>query len=371
MPLHVARLRDSDLASEEKPEACWYAVLLWAAAWHQLPAGSLPDNDAVLTKLIGLGRDVRTFLKHKAGAMRGFVKCSDGRLYHPVVAEQVISAWTGKLQQRWRTECARIKKANQRNETDLPAPSFEQFCAGMSLGTVAAVPGDTNESPEGQGVQEKGTGTGTEEKKDADASPVGPDVPTGELSLLAEEPAQLSQKRRPWESDPGFGAVWDAATPQMRSRAKSREKVWPEWTKAKRASAADRILAGLLAYLGSDPDVGRTGGPGLHIWLRDRTFELWVGEFAVKEAPAAAWPGPPDLLAAIIAETDAGFAQSYVVPSGWRNGPERVIVCRNEFAAEKLRTKASGALERFKVRAIVGTTDPADLLPFPKGRSAA
>jgi hypothetical protein len=48
MPLHVARLRDSDLASEEEPEACWYAVLLWAASWHQIPAASLPDNDAVL-----------------------------------------------------------------------------------------------------------------------------------------------------------------------------------------------------------------------------------------------------------------------------------------------------------------------------------
>ena len=33
MPLHVARLRDSDLAAEGDPEGCWYAVLLWAAGW--------------------------------------------------------------------------------------------------------------------------------------------------------------------------------------------------------------------------------------------------------------------------------------------------------------------------------------------------
>jgi len=176
MPLHVARLRDSDLAAEEAPEACWYAVLLWAASWHQIPAGSLPDNDAVLTKLIGLGRDVKTFRKHKAGAMRGFVLCDDGRLYHPIVAEQALTAWQSKLQQRWRTECARIKKANQRNETNEPMPTFEAFLAALPAGSrPSIVPGDDAECPEGQAemspgtappcpegnvVQETGTGTG-------------------------------------------------------------------------------------------------------------------------------------------------------------------------------------------------------------------
>lgn len=124
MPLHVARLRDSDLAAEGDPEGCWYAVLLWAAAWHQLPAGSLPDNDAVLTKLCGLGRDIRTFRKHRTDALRGFVACADGRLYHPVIAEQVMSGWESKLRQRHRTECATIKQRNVRNKTDDAKPSF-------------------------------------------------------------------------------------------------------------------------------------------------------------------------------------------------------------------------------------------------------
>jgi hypothetical protein len=177
MPLHVARLRDSDLAAEEAPEACWYAVLLWAASWHQIPAGSLPDNDAVLTKLIGLGRDVRTFRKHKAGAMRGFVLCDDGRLYHPIVAEQVLESWRRKLEQRWRTECARVKKANQRNGTELPTPTFEAFMASLPDGErLASVPEDGAARPQGQpdlspgtappcpsgnGLQETGIGTET------------------------------------------------------------------------------------------------------------------------------------------------------------------------------------------------------------------
>jgi hypothetical protein len=78
-----------------------------------------------------------------------------------------------------------------------------------------------------------------------------------------------------WKSDPDFLAVWDAATAQMRKRAKSMEKVWPEWVKARRAADPGKILAGMRGYLRDDPDVQRTGGPGLHIWLRDRTFEQW------------------------------------------------------------------------------------------------
>lgn len=165
MPLHVARLRDSDLAARAHPEALWYAVMLWSASWHQIPAASLPSDEVVLAKLCGLGRDLRTFRKHKAEAMHGFVLCDDGRLYHPVVAEQALTAWESKRQQRWRTECARIKKANQRNGTNLPSPSYEAFLAGMSLGQADpcpdAVPRDSVECPSGHGIQETGTGTGT------------------------------------------------------------------------------------------------------------------------------------------------------------------------------------------------------------------
>lgn len=137
MPLHVARLRDSDLAAEEEPETCWYAVLLWGAAWHQLPAGSLPDNDTVLMRLVGLGRDLKTWKKHRAGALRGFVKCSDGRLYHPVVAEQVADAWESKLRQRHRTYCAAVRKHNSRHDTDQrDTPDFETW---LSQGQPAQV----------------------------------------------------------------------------------------------------------------------------------------------------------------------------------------------------------------------------------------
>jgi hypothetical protein len=115
MPLDVVRLRDSDLAAIKDAEVFRAAVLSWCAAWHQTPAGSLPDDDAVLARLLGYGRDIKGWMKLRlAGALRGYVKCSDGRLYHPVVAEKAVEAWERKCAQRNRTEAARRERERQR-----------------------------------------------------------------------------------------------------------------------------------------------------------------------------------------------------------------------------------------------------------------
>src|SRR6201999_4481238 len=96
MPLHIARLRDSDIVVVESPEAFRAAVLLWCAAWHQVPAASLPNDDRLLANLAGYGRDMRGWKAVRGGGLRGFVECSDGRLYHPVIAEKAIEAWEKK-----------------------------------------------------------------------------------------------------------------------------------------------------------------------------------------------------------------------------------------------------------------------------------
>lgn len=114
MPLDVVRLRDSDLAALETPEACWAAVLLWCASWHQVPAASLPDDDRVLANLAGFGRVVKEWQRIRDGALRGWVKCSDGRLYHPVVADKANDAWESRVAFRDRKEAERVRKAEER-----------------------------------------------------------------------------------------------------------------------------------------------------------------------------------------------------------------------------------------------------------------
>lgn len=294
MPLHVARLRDSDMAGEETPEACWYGLLLWASSWHQLPAASLPDSDAVMTKLIGLGKDVKTFRRVKTGAMRHFVLCSDGRWYHPIVAEQALSAWRGKLEQRWRTECARIKKRNQRDKTEFPAPTFEEFHAGLPassrLSSVSGpspicpqgqdedVPETSLDRPENASIQEreKGTGTGTGITKEEASLPAATDVAPADGEKPKTTKKQATQPI--WLADPTFTAAWNACTDTMRKRSESREKTWPVWrVAAAKAGGAEGLLSALLGYLRNDEDVKRTGGPGFHLWLKEGRWEHWLG----------------------------------------------------------------------------------------------
>ena len=108
MLLDVVRLRDSNIAQERNAEVFRCSVLSWAASWHQIPAASLPDDDTQLAYLLGYGRSVKSFRKvREQGGLRGWIKCSDGRLYHPVVAEKALEAMKNKEKLRQRTEAAR------------------------------------------------------------------------------------------------------------------------------------------------------------------------------------------------------------------------------------------------------------------------
>lgn len=183
MPLDVARLRDSDLASDESPEACWAAVLLWAASWHQVPAASMPENDNWIAKQAGYaqrGKIAREWAGVRPGALRGWVLCSDGRLYHPVVAEKARDAWAAKLQQRWRTECGRIKKHNDRHEgANVPKPTYEEWVSlGCPQGQLLYVPGDKAGRPQDNTgdthSKRQGEGQG-EGQGDSSSVPIGTD----------------------------------------------------------------------------------------------------------------------------------------------------------------------------------------------------
>ena len=52
MPLDVRRLLTSDtwLEAADDPKLGHVLICLWAEAWHQVPAASLPDNDRVLAR---------------------------------------------------------------------------------------------------------------------------------------------------------------------------------------------------------------------------------------------------------------------------------------------------------------------------------
>lgn len=114
MPLDVARLRDSKGVTILTGDEFRCSVLLWCASWHQVPSASLPDDDIELSQIAGFGRVIKAWKKVRAGALRGWIKCSDGRLYHPVVAEKANEAWAGRVKYREEKEKERIRKAEAR-----------------------------------------------------------------------------------------------------------------------------------------------------------------------------------------------------------------------------------------------------------------
>lgn len=145
MPIDCTRLLTSETwilgTSDEKVAA----LTLWCKSWHQVPAASLPDNDRVLASLSEAGAKWQKVREH---ALRGWVKCSDGRLYHPVVAEKASEAWNIKIARKARTAAAREAKSARATEQRAPSvtePVTETVTTHVtgSNGTDTTIPDQT------------------------------------------------------------------------------------------------------------------------------------------------------------------------------------------------------------------------------------
>lgn len=171
MPLDVVRLRDSDLGAVCSDAEIRAALWLWCAAWHQVPAGSIPDDDRVLALMAGFGRGdvaLNQWLTVRDGALRGFVRCRDGRLYHVVIAEKAIEAWREKIEFRKRKEAFRQRQSDRarsrwdRHSQDTP-PDDTQQCDThdeRNAARIAKSASDADIPMKGTGDRGQGQGTG-------------------------------------------------------------------------------------------------------------------------------------------------------------------------------------------------------------------
>lgn len=159
MPLDVLRLRDSDLATLSTGDQFKAAVLLWCAAWHQVPAGSIPNDDRWLARHSG---SAGAWKRVKAEALRGFVECSDGRLYHEVISEKALESWRKKQEQRAKTLKARIaafEKRIKESKTDGERMHLQAMLQGL-LGDLShmSVTGTVTSTNRSEGKGSKGKG---------------------------------------------------------------------------------------------------------------------------------------------------------------------------------------------------------------------
>ena len=110
--LNVERLIASELMAISTGDEFKASVSLWCRAWKQIPGGSLPNDERVLAAFSG---NPGKWKKIREMALRGFILCSDGRLYHRTLCEDVNRAYLKKMERRDRTAAATEARKNGRN----------------------------------------------------------------------------------------------------------------------------------------------------------------------------------------------------------------------------------------------------------------
>ena len=165
MPIEIHRLRRSKawLICKRKPELGFYMLNLWTAAWHDTPAASLEDDDDVLADLAMC--DPSKWLKVREQVLRGWVKCSDGRLYHPVVADLARGAWAQKQAQRQRTEAARLAREQKRQQSMQQsgvAETTENVTKSVAVSVTEIVTASNGTEQTGEGPERDRNGEGPE-----------------------------------------------------------------------------------------------------------------------------------------------------------------------------------------------------------------
>lgn len=187
MRLDTVRLLDSDLFALSSGDEFKAAVALWCKSWGQVPAGSLPTDDRILAHLSGAGS---RWKKLKTMALRGWVTCSDGRMYHPVVAEQVLAAWDERVEFRERVDGQNERQRRAREEK--AAMVAELKAAGVTLAWNATM---TEVRAAHASLSRPVTVTGGNEKRDGHSDCHGLDGTgrDGTVKALTETPQRAER----------------------------------------------------------------------------------------------------------------------------------------------------------------------------------
>lgn len=198
--LDIERIENSDTWTLTPPDMRPWLLMLWMRSWTQTPCGSLPANDELVAARIGM--EARIFGANRDILMRGWYRCSDGRLYHPVITESVETMRDSR-------KAERLKKAKQRagaqGEDSPPPPSPPAPAPSVTAPapSPANVPGDRPGNPEvvpplsqvspttGPGT---GPGTGTGKKTSANSRPTA--SPDGSLfdGFWSSYPKKVAKK---------------------------------------------------------------------------------------------------------------------------------------------------------------------------------
>lgn len=341
MPLHGERLIESDLFFESNGDEFKAAVALWWASWKQVPAASLPTSPKVLAGLARVS-DAAKWEAVSKGALHGWVLCSDGRLYHPVVAGLALEAWDERQEHRGAREAEKERKRLEREErkrlfADLKAVSvhlpWNISMADLRSNHGANCPQPVRDLSAGQ-VQDRpapvpaiegtveGTGIGTKEK-----NPQKP--PEGAFS-------------------PIFDLAWEAFPLDGRATT-NRALSWAAWQVEAQTFDEQTLLACIRAFAESLRGKGdrAKASPKFHVWLKTQRYDAFLPSSSGGGTPTA-WAGPADVFSATEAATGTHWAVFHLSRCRW--DAEARTLTAPKFNANMLEDRAGDALRAIGVR---------------------
>jgi hypothetical protein len=147
MPLDVVALHASETWGMADGWAAKACINLWTKAWHQIPAGSLPNDENLLRTWSG----VPDWERCRSVALRGFEQCSDGRLYHGPLCDRVLEAWEQKEKFRKAGKARWAKdKSGRASHKRRRSDAYSDAVLGKGKEGIESPSGFSNEKPSGQ-----------------------------------------------------------------------------------------------------------------------------------------------------------------------------------------------------------------------------
>ncbi|WP_042776612.1 DUF1376 domain-containing protein [Sinorhizobium fredii] len=147
MPLQIERLRKSKawLRCKRKPELAFYMINLWMRAWHEVPAGSIEDDDDVLADAAMASPQEWESLKKEI--LHGWER-RDGRIWHSAVTDIATEGAAKLRKNKNRTSAARQALAEVRSPSVTDTVTDAVTTASKSVTKIVT-------GPEGKGREGK------------------------------------------------------------------------------------------------------------------------------------------------------------------------------------------------------------------------
>lgn len=207
-------------------------------------------------------------------------------------------------------------------ESGLPTEKLVEILQALRSDEEAATPSVSKGAERQRRYRERHQASPRDDSNARDA-----EIPSPETKVSPTPPIKTQTPSPPYSPPPSverkpvadatmclFEEAWSACTPTMRKRSWSKEKTQGLWrSSARKALGEPQLLGALKRYLRDDPDVGRTGGPGFHLWLRDGKWEQHIPR-----------PEPPAKLAdaAVLAHRAQHYRDTGEWNPAWGQAPQ-------------------------------------------------